>query len=260
MRATLALSTILVLAAAVPSAAQEAAPFDWSGRIAEGRTLEIVGVNGDIDVVASEDGRAHVRAVRSARRSDPESVRIEVVEHDGGVTVCAVYPTPRGAREPNSCARGGGNSSVNDNDVEVHFTVRVPAGVRFDGSTVNGGVEAQGLRSDVHATTVNGDVRVSTAGLAQASTVNGDISVRVGSGTLSRDLRFSTVNGSIELSAPAGLNADLEASTVNGEIESDFEVRVRGSIDRQSIRGTIGSGGSDLDLSTVNGRIRLRRI
>ncbi len=260
MRVTRFAGVLLGLVVAAPAAAQQTAPFDWSGTIAQGRAIEIVGVNGDVDALASEDGRVHVHATRSARRSDPQSVRIEVIEHNGGVTICAVYPTPRDARHENSCEPGGGNNSVNNNDVEVHFTVRVPAGVRFDGSTVNGSVEVEGLRSDVQASTVNGDVRVSTSGLAQASTVNGDISARVGSGTLTEDLEFSTVNGSIDLSAPSGLNADLEASTVNGDIESDFEVTVRGSMDRQSIRGTIGSGGEDLDLSTVNGRIRLRRI
>lgn len=251
------LATALFVA---PAAAQDAPAFDWSGTIEQGRSIEIIGVNGDVEAALSTDGRVHVHAVRTARRSDPQSVRIEVVEHGDGVTVCAVYPTPGNARHENECERGGGQMSVNDNDVQVHFTVRVPAGVRFVGATVNGGIEATGLRSEVEASTVNGDVRVATTGLAQASTVNGDIDATVGSGTLAQDLEFSTVNGSIELSAPAGLNADLEAETVNGQIDSDFEVRTSGRMERNALRGTIGSGGEDLDLSTVNGRIRLRRI
>ena len=261
MRVTV--SAVALFATAIfvgPAGAQQAPAFDWSGAVAQGKTIEVLGVNGDIDAALSDDGRVHVHATRTGRRSNPESVRIEVVEHGDGVTICAVYPTPDDADDENECEPGGGNMSVNNNDVEVHFTVRVPAGVRLAAATVNGAVEAQGLRSDVEASTVNGDVTVATSGLAEASTVNGDIAARVGSGTLARDLEFSTVNGSIELSAPAGLNADLDASTVNGEIDSDFEVRVRGSMDRQSLRGTIGSGGEDLDLSTVNGRIRLRRI
>ena len=259
MRVNVAVALIASAIFVGPAAAQETRAFDWSGAVAQGKTIEIRGVNGDVEAVASDDNRVHVHATRSGRRDDPESVRIEVVEHADGVTICAVYPTPRNARHENECAPGGGQMSVNDNDVEVDFTIRVPAGVRFDGSTVNGGVEAEGLRSAVVASTVNGDVRVSTSGTAEASTVNGDIDARVGAGTLTEDLSFSTVNGSIELSAPAGFNADLEASTVNGEIDSDFDVTVRHSITRQSVRGTIGTGGEDLDLSTVNGRIRLRR-
>ena len=68
--------------------------------------------------------------------------------------------------------------SANENDVSVRFTVRVPAGVRFVARTVNGDVAAEGLTGDVQATTVNGGVRLSTAGQADAETVNGSIQLR----------------------------------------------------------------------------------
>jgi hypothetical protein len=67
-----------------------------------------------------------VTATKRGRRSDPGSVRIEVVEHGEGVTICAVYPDVDGRR--NECRAGdGGHMSTRDNDVNVHFTVRVPA-------------------------------------------------------------------------------------------------------------------------------------
>ena len=261
MRFASAAATMLALGAMPSFATAQAAPsFDWSGAIARGDAVEIIGVNGTIEARASEDGRVHVHAERSGRRSDPEGVRIEVVEHEDGVTICAVYPNPRGARHDNECEQGGGHMSVNDNDVEVDFTVRVPAGVRFVGANVNGRVVADGLSSDVEASTVNGDVLIRTAGLAEATTVNGDISASLGAVALAEGIEFSTVNGNIELELPAGLNADLDASTVNGGVDTDFEVRVRGSMQSESLRGIIGAGGPDLELSTVNGRIRLRRI
>ena len=201
-----------------------------------------------------------VRAERRGRRDDPQSVRMEVIEHDGGVTICAVYPTPDNARRENECRPGGGQMSVNRNDVNVRFTVRVPAGIRFEGATVNGDVEADGLGADVAASTVNGSVDVRTTGFAEASTVNGDITLRVGRSTLSEDVEFETVNGSITIEMPEGLNADFRASTVNGSIDSDFPIMVTGKVSRRSIRGTIGDGGPELRLSTVNGSIRLRRL
>ena len=75
----------------------------------------------------------------------------------------------------------------------------------------------------------------------------------------SGDLEFATVNGSIEVALPAGLGADLEAGTVNGTIDSDFTISTRGRINRQSIEGRIGDGGRKLELSTVNGGIRIRQ-
>lgn len=252
------LAALGLLTATAPVAAQQ--DFEWTGRIAQGGTLEIRGVNGAIRAVPAGADRVVVQADRSGRRSDPESVRIEVVEHPGGVTVCAVYPTPSGARRENECRPGGGENSVRDNDVRVNFVVQVPAGVHFEAVTVNGAVEAEGLDGDVRARTVNGDVDVRTAGFAEARTVNGSVTARLGTSRFSDDVEFETVNGSITVDLPAGLDADFRASTVNGSIESDFPITVTGKVSRRSLRGTIGAGGPELRVSTVNGSIRLRRI
>lgn len=252
------MALVFTAAAAAPLTGQQ--DFQWRGRLAAGQTVEIRGVNGNVSAVAARGNEVVVQAERRARRDDPMSVRIEVVEHGGGVTICAVYPTPRNARRENECAPGGGQNNVRNNDVRVHFTVQVPAGVKFEGVTVNGDVDAQGLGADVRATTVNGNVDVSTSGFAEANTVNGDIALRLGSSTFTEDVEFETVNGSITIEMPEGLNADFRASTVNGSIDSDFPITVTGKVSRRSLRGSIGSGGPELRLSTVNGSIRLRRI
>src|SRR5919197_6070321 len=123
--------------------------FHWKGRVAPGKAIEIKGVNGDVRAVAGS-GETEVTAVKHAHRSDPDDVKIEVVEHEDGVTICAVYPSDE--RRENRCEAGeGGHMSVHDNDVKVDFTVRVPQGVKFIGKTVNGEVEAGGLASDVDA-------------------------------------------------------------------------------------------------------------
>jgi hypothetical protein len=238
--------------------AREAEDFHWTGSLAAGRILEIKGVNGPVTVERADGDQIEVDATARGRRSDPSEVRIEMVEHDEGLTFCAVYPTPRGERE-NFCAPGdAGRMSTRRNDVEVHFTVRLPAGVRFSGRTVNGDVEAEGLASDVSLHTVNGDVDVTTTGYAEASTVNGSIGARMGRMDVAGGLRFKTVNGSIELDLPDDVNAELDASWVNGGLDSDLPISIRGRIGRMSARGQLGDGGPRLELSTVNGSIRLR--
>ena len=149
--------------------------------------------------------------------------------------------------------------SVNRNDVKVDFTVQVPAGVHANLKTVNGDVEVERLASNVDATTVNGQVDISTSGYARASTVNGSIVAQLGSAAWAGDIEFETVNGSVTLDLPANLNADVRFQTLNGGIETDFPVNVVGELSRRRMKGTIGSGGRDLYASTVNGSIRLRR-
>jgi len=198
-----------------------------------------------------------VTAARSARRSNPADVRIEVVPHAGGVTICAVYPTVPG-REPNTCGPGGeGRSNTRDNDTVVHFDVRVPYGVGFVGRTVNGEINAESLQGDAEAYTVNGSVRLATTGLAVARTVNGSVNVSMGRADWPNGATFKTVNGGITLTLPSVVDAELRAEVLNGDIKSEFPITVTGEMSRRRLNGRIGGGGRDLNLSTVNGSITL---
>src|SRR5262249_48397138 len=113
----------------------EGQPFHWSGRMAAGKTLEIHGINGAIEAVLATGTEATVDARKSAHRSDPEGVKIEVVERPTGILICARYPRPDGTL--NDC--GDKEQETHDNDVVVKFRVAVPAGVAMVARTVNGG-------------------------------------------------------------------------------------------------------------------------
>src|SRR5438046_6608556 len=107
----------LVVAAALPFARPAAAQgeFHWKGQLAAGKAIEIKGVNGDVSAVAGS-GDVEVTAVKHAHRSDPDEVKIAVVEHPDGVTICAVYPSD--GRRENTCEAGDhGHMSTHDNDV-----------------------------------------------------------------------------------------------------------------------------------------------
>jgi DUF4097 and DUF4098 domain-containing protein YvlB len=244
---------------AAAAAAQQGNEFRWHEPLAAGRVIEVKGVNGNVEATPSSSGEVEVVAVKSSHRSNPEDVRIEVVRHSEGVTICAVYPNAD-SRQSNTCEPGNhGHVNVRNNDTIVSFTVRVPSGVRFNGRTVNGRVEANNLTADVDAATVNGDVEVTTTGLARAKTVNGSITAVMGHADWTDDLVFKTVNGSIDVSMPASLSAEVEVKTLNGEISSDFPLTVRGTFSRRHMSGTIGGGGRSLQLETVNGSVNIRR-
>lgn len=252
-----ALMWALVAAAALGTAGAALAGqedvFTWSGPVTG--TLEIKGVNGDILARASA-GEASVEAVKRGRRDDPSEVRIEVVEHAGGVTICAVYPGTRNSCEPGS----GGSLGAEDHDVTVDFHVSVPAAVDFTGRTVNGSVSAEEIDGNVRASTVNGTIRAEAAGWVLGATVNGDIRATMGRADWPEDPRFTTVNGSVDLALPADLSAEVRLKLLNGEIETDFPIDIHeGRFVGTKARGTIGGGEHDLEIETVNGSIRLRR-
>ena len=227
----------LLVAGLVPVLhAQE--PFKWQGKLAAGKTIEIKGINGDVHASGGSGSDVTVTARKSARKSNPADVEIRVVEHEDGVTICAVYPS-RKNKPANDCTAGSHGHNDNDNnDTEVDFDVSVPKGVRFVGRSVNGSVNAESIAADAEGYTVNGDVRVTASGIVEATTVNGSIVATMGRSDWTNELEFNTVNGSID---------------------SDFPITISGKVTPQNLRGRVGQGGRDLSIETVNGSIRLRK-
>src|SRR5260370_2332151 len=115
--------------------------FHWSGRVPPGQLIEVRGVNRSIHAEPAVGREVDVIAYKNGQRLDSTTIKVQVVEHDCGVTICAVYPSP-------------------NNDVRVDFTLRVPKGVRFLARTVNGLVEANSLDAYTQAHTANANFRL----------------------------------------------------------------------------------------------------
>jgi hypothetical protein len=261
--------------------------FVWSARLDDGRSLTIKNIVGGITVTQSSGDRVEVRAEKRMRgRGDPSDISFDVQESSSGATICTVY------RGESACDEGG----FNNTRFSVRYTVAMPRGLRLyastgngdlsvesagsevelrtgnggirigetDGrvvaSTGNGDLEVGGARGPVRASTGNGRIFVATAaGPVSASTGNGDIDVSMQSLRASGDMEFRSGSGAVRITLPADFNGDIDASTGNGELRTDFAIRLVGRLDPQHMRGTIGTGGRMLRLSTGNGRLELRK-
>ena len=270
----LALAAAGVLGAALPPRAIVAQSsgtttgadrWDWTGNIDAGRQVFVRNLNGPIRVEASTGATVEVSAYkRAGRRGNVRDVTITVEQRSsrGDVVICARWNDRTDCDESGYRSRGRDNGDWwrwGGNNVDVEFVVRLPKGVRVTASTVNGGLEIEGVDSEVSANTVNGSVIArSNGGPVHAKTVNGSLTVRtavLGQGTLD----YETVNGQITLEIPENSSADVELRTVNGSISTDFPLTIDGKFSSRRVRGTIGRGGQLLRLETVNGSIRLRR-
>lgn len=234
---------------------EQSGDFEWEGSLRGGHVVEVKGINGKITAQPARNGEVHVVAHKESRRSDVSTVRVAVVEHGDGVTFCAVYPN---AREENVCAPGdGGHLGSKKNDVKVNFTVYVPDGVTFVGTTVNGGVDVEGLASDVRLKTVNGSIRVGTSGAAEANTMNGSITAVIESDDRFGGVDFKTMNGSIKLTLPDDISAEFSGGTMNGSISSEFPLTISGTRGPRKLSGVIGAGGEMIRVESMNGSVRI---
>jgi DUF4097 and DUF4098 domain-containing protein YvlB len=261
--------------------------FVWSARIGDGGTLTIKNIVGGISVTEARGDEVEVRAEKRMRgRGEPGDITFDVQESSSGATICTVY------RGESACDEGG----FNNTRFSVRYTVAMPRGLKLRASTGNGelsvekagnevelrtgnggirigqtggrvvaatgngDLEVDGARGPVRASTGNGRIFVATAaGPVSATTGNGDIDVRMQSLSSGGDMEFRSGSGAVRVTLPSDFNGDVEASTGSGELHTDFEIRLIGRLDPQHMRGTIGSGGRMLRLSTGSGRLEIRK-
>lgn len=263
MKGTMA-AVALMTAVAAPGLQGQDGDFRWQQDMRAGQLLEVRGIVGEIRAEYTSGSRAEVVAQKTGRSRDFDEVEIRVVEERDGYTVCAVYHAhDNPGNDCDNHSDGDRRERRHSIDVDVDFVVKVPAGVEFHGMVVSGDVRAEGLRSEVHASTVDGDVYVTTTEKAWGNTVSGNIDIEMGA-TDWDDLSFKTVSGDITLWLPEAVDTDVDFASLSGDIHSDFDITMTGRQRRRwigsKVEGYIGSSGArSLSFNTVSGDVRLRR-
>ena len=220
-------------------------------------SLWIRNIRGSVTVEPIKGDSVQIMAVKSYHSSDTARVRLIAVPSDGGLTVCALWPGSRSDCTAEGDYKTGGPGR---SDVAVDFTVRLPRGVRLDAATILGDIHVAGASAPLKIRTVSGDVDVETAeGPVNAGSVNGDVHARIRGFADTGEVSITTVNGSATLELPATLDADVEANTINGAISTDYPLAVTGKFTKHTLKGTLGRGGRDVHITTVNGSVQLKK-
>ncbi len=262
----------------------------FSGPVPDGMAVRVASATGEVDVRAAAGSTLEVTGVA---RGDDEDIAFEVVRTADEIVVCALRVDIDRCTDHGVESRNGRWS---DEDSRGDLRVLLPAGIDVTASSGNGrvrvedaggdvaaasgngSVDVAGAAGEVHASSGNGAVTVARAGgpveassgngrvivstargPVSASSGNGDIEVDIASLPTEAPMRFSSGNGTIELTLPADFHADLEARLGNGKVDSDFPLTVEGRLDPHHVDARIGSGGPRLTVSSGNGDLILRR-
>lgn len=216
--------------------------------------LELINVNGRITAEPATDGKVTVEATRIAKGSTDEAAKellakLEIKEEVSDTRVRVESRPPR----------LGGFSGH-----EMQWKVLVPKGVTVDLRTTNGGVRITGLSGEIHAKTTNGGVtgKGLIPTLIEASAVNGGIDIELASPLEADDsVEIETTNGGVTLAMPSESKATIVANAVNGGVRvSDLDVDKKTQSDsKRRLEGTLNGGGAKVNISTVNGGVRIVR-
>src|SRR5688500_4055870 len=271
LRSVLTLVTLIPSLASAQILGRDAEVFTRNEAVARGEWFRFYGPIGDVTVTEGTGTQVEFRAEKILRNGRVTDIGFELRRTGEGVTICALFD------DGDECSDNGYRSDRRRNwgrnfrPPSLNVTIRVPAGVRLAVHSGNGDIAVTGAHAELIARSENvrgpvsansgvGDGRVTTVqGPVSARSGNGDLIVRMTELRVADDMEFTTEDGRIEVTVPAGFNADIDASTGNGGILTDFPIQVQGRISKTRMRGTIGQGGRRLRLITGNGEIELRR-
>jgi DUF4097 and DUF4098 domain-containing protein YvlB len=216
---------------------------------ADGR-IELDNINGAVHISSWDRNEVKVDAVKYADTKERlDEAKIEIDSSKDYLSIRTKY------RDHDNTWNWGSHH----NPAGVEYTLTVPRSARLDEiKLINGSLDVTGMSGEVHASCINGRLEAKDlAGRAHLSTINGRLDARFDqlSGSW---VELNSVNGEVELTIPSDSKAELEASTVSGGISNDFGLHVNHHrFVGHDLRGELGSGGTHIKLSNVNGRIEI---
>jgi len=214
-----------------------------------GAHVQIEGINGRVEVQTSETKTAEVFVKRTGDNPGSLQRREMIIEQ-----------TSDGLLVRSKQNHVGLWDHLFGSDPKEEVTIKAPRQIALSFKGINGRVYSSDIDWPLAAKGINGRVELGqVSDSVEVSGING--SIAVGLNRLSEPgARIHGVNGGIELKLSSGLNADLTAKGMNGSVRSEIaEVTVDKDDHWSHYSAHIGSGGPSIELSGINGNVRLTR-
>ena len=271
MRSSKAFSLAIVIVVALFSAASSQAEVKQTETIvrvfplpSEG-DISISNVNGQIQIEAWDKDSVRVSAEKIIRASSKEKaqeylkeLKIEFETESDFLSIKPIFPKHTGEGWNFFDWLFGTGSRIR---ATVNFHLWVPRQSSIESSSVNGSTRITGTTGEIDTKGTNGRLLFKdVCGDISGETVNGSISARILNGGSLNSLVLKTINGSITIELPETAGGHIVLKTVNGSIESDFPIEFTGKISRHKMKGHFGKGHSRVELTTINGAIRVRKL
>ena len=159
----------------------------------------------------------------------------------------------------------------------VNLVIKVPqSGGTLNLSSVNdGNIMVSNVNAEMEISNTNGGIKISNvSGSVVANTTNGNVSVSFKSIDPKAAMAFTSLNGNVDVTFPAGLKANVKLKTDRGNIYTDFDVvneARKPDVTRTAkdgmyslkiddwVYGKIDGGGPEMLMKTMNGNIYVRK-
>ena len=214
-----------------------------------GARVEIQGINGRVEIQTLDTKTAEVFVKRTG--DNPSSLRRREM---------IIEQTNDGLLVRSKQNHVGLWDHLFGSDPKEEVTIKAPRQIALSLRGINGRIFSGDIDGPLEVKGVNGRAELGQASdSVEIDGING--SIAVGLNKLSeRGVRIHGVNGGIELKLSSGLNANLTAKGMNGSVRSEIaEVTVEKDDHWSHYSARIGSGGPAIEISGINGNVRLTR-
>jgi Putative adhesin len=222
--------------------------------VAAGQVLSVTNPFGDVSArFGGYEGAVEARAV------------IQQFEAEGPRLVMVIGDTSRGPVVRVGTLGADGKTldlePVKGQKKRADLVIFVPQGARLEVTTLEGRVEARGLKSDLRVRTRAGGVSVrSVQGNLDLASEAGSILATPELEARTEVQRFTTGQGDISLILPQDGAFTVSASTT-GWLSTDFSLAIErdpADVTRRRGRGKNGAGRTQLEVTSQSGHLRLQ--
>ena len=234
------------------AAASQSASVDEirkSFELRPGEKVWIQGINGRVEIQTSDTKTAEVYVKRTGDNPDSLQRRQMIVEQNAdGLLV-------RSKQRYN-----GVWSHLFGHDPKEEVIIKAPRQIALALRGINGRVLSGDIVGTLDMKGLNG--RADLGQVNEAANIDGvNGAIVVGLNKLGeRGVQIHGVNGPIELKLAAGLNADLTAKGMNGNVKSEISEVTVEKENWSHYSARIGKGGPEIEISGINGTVRLTRM
>lgn len=160
----------------------------------------------------------------------------------------------------------------------IDLMIQVPKKIALKLSCLNDGdIKVDGVTGEIEVNNQNGAIALTNvSGSVVAYAHNDDITVSFVKIEPEKTMSFVSWNGDVDVTFPPEMRAKTKMKTTQGDVYSDFEIKLEASANRveedgrkdggkyklkveKAIYGLINGGGPEMQFSTYNGDIYIRK-